>query len=101
MDPAARTIVRHNRVSVEGQGAGNDHQDTLRPPYATGERFGSGCLLTWQLRQAGEAEAAQEAATFVPAADERLDRSDEVLGRGKGAGRMAWRVMIPKKIPTM
>jgi hypothetical protein len=58
-------------------------------------------LLTWQLRQAGEAEAAQEAATFVPAADERLDRSDEVLGRGKGAGRMAWRVMIPKKIPTM
>jgi hypothetical protein len=37
---------------------------------------------------------------FVPAIDEGPDGGDEVLALVKLPRRMAWRVMIPKKIPT-
>lgn len=36
-------VIRHNRVSVDGRVAGDDHQDPLRPPYGAAQCCGSGC----------------------------------------------------------
>jgi integrase len=62
VDLAARTIVvRHNRVTVDG------HVEELTTKTRSGRRTvplsdaAVAALLTWQLRQAGDAEVAQEA----------------------------------------
>lgn len=62
MDLAARTVVvRRNRVSVDG------HVQETSTKTRSGRRtvplidFGVAALLTWQLRQAGDAEVAQAA----------------------------------------
>jgi integrase len=52
-------VVRHNRVSVDGRV--QETTTKTRSGRRTLPRRLSGCLLTWQLRQAEDREAAQEA----------------------------------------
>jgi integrase len=62
VDLAARTItVRHNRVSVDGRVQESTTKTRSGRRTVPLSDAGVAALLTWQLRQSGEAEAAQEA----------------------------------------